>query len=219
MQFPRVIHADAHIAVIDKPSGLLSVPGKGPEKQNCAISRVRALFPHATGPMIVHRLDMDTSGILAIALDPQTQRDMSLLFEQRKVTKAYTALVAGDVHGDTGEVELPIRLDIDNRPYQIVDFVHGRPSTTRWRVMARETDRTRVRFEPVTGRAHQLRVHASQPRVLPDGRVGGLGCPILGDVLYGDGASAERLMLHACELGFTHPRTGIPLEFRCEAPF
>jgi tRNA pseudouridine32 synthase/23S rRNA pseudouridine746 synthase len=193
----KVILATARYVVVDKPSGLLSVPGKGAHKQDCVPARVQALFPHATGPLVVHRLDMETSGLLVLGLDPDAQRELSGQFERRETEKRYIALLRGDLPSDQGEVRLPIRPDIENRPYQIVDHVHGRPALTRYRVLSRETDRTRVEFIPVTGRSHQLRVHAAI----------GLGHPIVGDVLYGDG-EGERLMLHAAELGFREPGTG-----------
>jgi tRNA pseudouridine32 synthase/23S rRNA pseudouridine746 synthase len=200
--------------VIEKPSGLLSVPGKGPHKQDCAAARVRAMFPEAIGPLIVHRLDMETSGLLVFGLTPDAQRELSRQFEARETEKAYTALLDGILERDEGEINLPIRADITRRPFQIVDHVHGRPSVTRFRVTAREIDRTRVRFEPVTGRAHQLRVHAATPA-----GEGGLGHPILGDPLYGSADSAPRLMLHAAALSFLDPETGRRVECQSPAPF
>lgn len=204
----RVVLATDRFVVVDKPSGLLSVPGKGEAKQDCVPARVRALFPAATGPLVVHRLDMETSGLIVLGLDPDAQRDLSSQFERRETAKKYIALLRGDVPQDSGEVSLPIRPDIDNRPYQIVDHVHGRPSITRYRVLSREIDRTRVEFIPITGRSHQLRMHAAH----------GLHCPIIGDVLYGEG-EGERLMLHACELGFKDPGTGRWVEVSSPAPF
>lgn len=214
-----VIHHDPRFVVIDKPTGLLSVPGKGEAKQDCAAARVRAMFPHATGPLVVHRLDMETSGLLIFALDEDAQRELSAQFERRQVEKAYTALLDGPVAIDHGEIRLPIRADITNRPVQIVDFDQGLPATTRFWVVAREVDRTRVRFEPVTGRTHQLRVHAAYtgPAGADSGAI--IGRPILGDVLYGDAGSAERLMLHASELSVLHPSTGRRLAFTSPAPF
>lgn len=201
--------------VVEKPAWMLSVPGKGPEKADCAAARIAALFPAATGPLVVHRLDMETSGLMVFALDPDSQRDLSRQFEQREVLKAYTALLGphsghspDPLDQETGTVSLPIRPDIDNRPYQIVDPVHGREAVTRWRILAREIDRVRVRFEPVTGRTHQLRVHAAA----------GLSRPIIGDALYG-GEPALRLMLHASELSFLDPATRRRLDFRSAPPF
>jgi len=206
----KVILAADRFVVIDKPSGLLSVPGKGPQKQDCAASRVRALFPKATGPLIVHRLDMETSGLLVFGLDEDAQRDLSGQFERRETDKKYLALLEGAVTQDEGEVSLPIRLDPDRRPYQIVDHVHGREAVTRYRVLSREIDRTRVEFVPLTGRTHQLRVHAAA----------GQACPIVGDVLYGRGQEGgERLMLHACELSFVDPGTGRRVLVTSPVPF
>ncbi len=216
-----VVLAAPSFVVIDKPAGLLSVPGKGPEKADCAASRVRSLFPAATGPLVVHRLDMDTSGLMVFALNPDSQRNLSAQFERRTVAKAYTALVDGLLDAPGGEISAPIRLDVERRPFQIHDPVHGRTALTRWAVLALETDRTRVRFEPVTGRTHQLRVHAALPP--PHG----LGHHILGDVLYAPGADlgrhaptdAPRLMLHASELEFNDPDTGQRLRFESRPPF
>lgn len=216
-----VVFAAPGFVVVDKPAGMLSVPGKGPEKADCAAARVRAMFPSASGPLVVHRLDMDTSGLMVFALNPDSQRVLSAQFERRCVAKAYTALVDGLLDAPGGEISAPIRLDVDRRPFQIHDPVHGRPALTRWAVLALETDRTRVRFEPVTGRTHQLRVHAALPPPL------GLGHHILGDVLYAPGADlgrhapadAPRLMLHASELEFNDPDTGERLRFESRPPF
>lgn len=230
-----ILHAAERYVVVDKPAGLLSVPGKGPEKADCAAARVRAMFPGARGPLVVHRLDMDTSGVMVFALDEDSQRDLSRQFERREVEKAYVALLdtidadlgASPLARDEGLVDAPLRVDLDNRPFQIHDPVHGRAAQTRWRVLAREPDRVRVRFEPITGRAHQLRVHAALPAPL------GLGAPILGDVLYNpeDHRLARelsespprsprgRLMLHATELSFVEPGTARRVEFRSSAPF
>jgi tRNA pseudouridine32 synthase/23S rRNA pseudouridine746 synthase len=205
-----VIFSTPRLVVIDKPSGLLSVPGKGEHKQDCVPARVRAMFPNATGPLVVHRLDMETSGLLVLGLDPDAQRDLSAQFERRETRKKYTALLKGDLPQDHGEVSMPIRPDIDNRPYQMIDPIHGRASLSHYRVLSREVDRTRVEFTPITGRSHQLRVHAAW----------GLKHPIIGDVLYGDGAEGgERLMLHAAELAFKDPATGRWVDVRSPVPF
>ena len=233
-----IIHAAERYVVIDKPAGLLSVPGKGPEKQDCAVARVRERFPHATGPMVVHRLDMDTSGLLIVALDAPAQRELSMRFAAREVEKRYVALLDGIVEADSGEVRLPLRPDVENRPVQIVDFVHGNEAITRWKVLSREVDRTRVEMTPLTGKTHQLRVHAAVPRdaiVMPDGsRTGGIGHAIVGDVLYGPDAASNgadlpvqrdghppresRLMLHAAHLALATPGEGW-MEFRSGAEF
>lgn len=210
----RIVHATARFVVVDKPSGMLSVPGKGPEKADCAATRVAALFPGASGPLVVHRLDMETSGLLVFGLDPDSQRDLSSQFETRVVEKSYVALLVAAGPSDdplaqeSGEVSLPMRGDLERRPLQIIDPENGREAITRWRVLAREIDRIRIRFEPLTGRTHQLRVHAAS----------GLGHPIIGDELYG-GPEAERLMLHAAELAFLEPGTKRRVEFASAPPF
>lgn len=186
--------------VVDKPAGMLSVPGK--QEPDCAAARVRAMFPDARGPLVVHRLDMDTSGLLVFGLDPGAQRELSIEFESRRVEKVYLAMVEGSVRRDAGVIDLPLRVDWPNRPMQIVDHGSGKPAVTRYRVLAREPDRTLVGLVPVTGRTHQLRVHCAVGR-----GQGGLGSPILGDPLYGDGASSPRLLLHAWRLGFRPPRS------------
>lgn len=206
-----VILRSPRFVVVDKPSGLLSVKGKGPDKTDCVAERVRANFPDATGPIVVHRLDMDTSGLLVLALDADAQRDLSRQFEARTVHKTYTALLGGEIGADEGVIDLPIRADIDNRPMQIHDPEHGKPSVTKFRVLSRRDGVTRVEFAPVTGRSHQLRVHAAHPL--------GLGVPILGDVLYGDEASAPRLMLHATTLEFDDPSSRERVSARSEPPF
>lgn len=219
-----ILYADDAIAIVEKPSCLLSVPGRGEHKQDCVISRVRARFPNAAGPMMVHRLDFETSGIIVVALTADAQRHLSRQFEERQVDKAYVALLDGVIPNDTGEVRMKIRVDWDNRPRQMVCDIHGRDSLTHYRVLAREPVapaapiRTRVEFTPVTGRSHQLRVHAA---FAPE--VGGLAMPILGDPLYGDANNApttpSRLCLHATYLAITHPTTGARVEFRSPEPF
>jgi tRNA pseudouridine32 synthase/23S rRNA pseudouridine746 synthase len=184
---------------------------------------VKDNFPGAAGPIVVHRLDMDTSGILLLALDADAQRNLSRQFEARTVEKSYTALVEDRVPFEHGTIDLSLRADLDNRPVQIVDPVDGRPAQTRWRVLAYETDRTRLELVPLTGRTHQLRVHCAHPG---PGGLGGPhaaparpGHPILGDVLYGDAASAPRLMLHANLLIFTDPATGTRTRVASTVPF
>lgn len=228
----RVVREGSSWVVIDKPAGLLSVPGKGdePHKKDCVASRVAAMFPRATGPLIVHRLDMDTSGLLVLGLTADAQRVLSKQFEERRTEKRYVALLDGElVHpsGESGEVRIPIRLDPEHRPWQVMCGLHGRDSVTRWRITAREIDRTRVSFEPVTGRAHQLRVHAAMPQAW-----GGLGRCIQGDPLYGSDyrgpspaelrgemSEAPRLMLHAAMLTFTDPESGERVRCESEVPF
>ena len=199
---PIVLDTGRYV-VADKPSGLLSVPGKGPEKADCVRARVLAMYPKATGPMTVHRLDQDTSGLIVVALDADAQRAMSQVFEHRRVTKRYIAVVEGHLKSHAGLIDLPLRIDWPNRPKHIVAD-DGRPSQTRYRVLEVGEDErgpwTRVEFTPLTGRGHQLRVHAADER--------GLGAPILGDPLYGDTTKAPRLLLHAWSLEYADPFTG-----------
>ncbi len=209
-----ILHRDEGLVIVNKPSCLLSVPGRGPNKADCVTARVAALIPEATGPMAVHRLDFETSGLMVVALDAPTHRALSRQFEQRTTEKTYVALLEGEVEGDEGRVELPIIADWPNRPRQIVDLGRGKPATTLWRVIAREAGKTRVEFRPLTGRTHQLRIHAATPRDR-----GGIGAPIVGDPLYGAGATAERMMLHAATLAFRRPITGEWLTFRSEPMF
>lgn len=206
-----ILYRSEHLIVVDKPSGLLSVPGRGADKEDCLSRRVQAEFPDA---MIVHRLDMGTSGIVVMGRGAKAQRELSILFQERRVRKRYQALVDGHwTAAATGEIDLPICVDWPNRPKQKVDHAMGRPSLTRYRVL--EVDSThavsRIELEPVTGRSHQLRVHMEA-----------MGHPILGDDFYGTPAScakAERLMLHACQIELGHPETGAPLRLECPPPF
>lgn len=206
-----ILHADADIIVICKPSGLLAVPGKGEENQDCVVNRIKAIFPNCIEQPAVHRLDMDTSGLMVLALTADAHRELSRQFEHRETEKRYVALLAGEVQGNEGTIELPFRLDVENRPYQIYDPVNGKTGITHWRVLSTSNKKTRVEFIPVTGRTHQLRVHAASEH--------GLGFPILGDRLYGSGTAPGQLKLHASYLSFTHPRNGVRLEFRSEPPF
>jgi tRNA pseudouridine32 synthase/23S rRNA pseudouridine746 synthase len=220
----RTVRTGRRFVVIDKPAGLLSVPGKGPDNQRSAVSWVREHFPRADGPLVVHRLDMDTSGLLVFGLDADAQRTLSAQFEQRRVDKAYVALVEGLVARPSGVIDLAMRLDPDNRPVQVLDPVDGRDAVTEFAVLAYETDRTRLRLIPRTGRTHQLRLHCAA-----------LGHAIVGDVLYGPNAPAyaaeaerasanatdaprARLMLHASELAFEDPDGG-RVEVRSDVPF
>lgn len=205
-----LIHSDDALLVVNKPAGLLSVPGRGEERQDSLAGRVQAEFPDA---LIVHRLDMATSGLLVLARGAEMHRRLSQSFRERQVEKRYVALVAGLVAADEGEIDLPLICDWPNRPRQKVDFDIGKPSLTRYRVLQRDSaaGTTRVELSPVTGRSHQLRVHMQS-----------LGHPILGDELYAAPAArdrAQRLMLHAEHLAFAHPLAGDLLSFICEAPF
>jgi len=204
-----VVFEDAWVVVIDKPCGLLSVPGRDASVADSVLVRLRARYPHATGPLLVHRLDLDTSGLLVAALDPRAHADLQRQFASREVQKRYVAWVAGRVPGERGTIELPMRVDLDDRPRQIYDPVHGKSAVTEWQVLARNGERTRVAFFPLTGRTHQLRVHAAHPL--------GLGAPIIGDRLYGH--EGARLHLHAESLSFRHPKTGQRVSFERPAPF
>ncbi|MGE3108323.1 MAG: RluA family pseudouridine synthase [Phycisphaerales bacterium] len=212
----EIVHRADRFVVINKPAGMLSVPGKGDDRQDCVASRVRTMFPHASGPITVHRLDMDTSGLLVAALDEGAQRELSRQFECREVEKRYVALVTGVVEAESGTIDAPVRPDYLNRPYQVVDPSHNRPAITGWRVLAFETDRTRIELTPLTGRTHQLRVHCAHAAPL------GLGHEILGDVLYGSPvgrSGVDRLMLHASRLALTDPDTGDRVELSSSPPF
>lgn len=231
----EIVHEEETFVVVCKPAGMLSVPGRGEEKQDCARVRVQDRYPHAHGSLSCHRLDMDTSGLLVFGLDPKTHRKLSHQFEKRSVRKWYVALVEGRLPGDPlpgetheheqrrGRIELPLCVDWPNRPLQKVDFENGRPGRTDWVHLGDETwmtpegrtfEATRVELRPFTGRTHQLRVHCAHPA-----EQGGLGMPIIGDRLYGDAALAPRLLLHAERLGFWHPYTGEWVKFAATAPF
>lgn len=206
-----VLHLSDQVIVVDKPSGLLSVPGRGAGKDDCLSRRVQAEFSDA---LIVHRLDMGTSGIVVLACGARAQRALSIQFQERRVRKRYQALVDGSWSAAAeGEIDLPIIVDWPNRPKQIVDHAMGRPSLTRYRVLDVDTARavSRIELEPVTGRSHQLRVHMEA-----------MGHPIVGDDFYGTPVSfakAARLMLHACHIELGHPETGEPLRIDCPPPF
>lgn len=226
-----ILHRTDRYLAVDKPAGLLSVPGRGPHKRDSVQTRVRAAFPHATGPLTVHRLDMETSGVILLALDPDAHRALSKQFESRTVEKHYIALLRGVPDPPAGEINLPIRLDPDNRPRQVVDFEQGKPARTIYETIEwipAEPDApgaglppkmTRIRFTPITGRSHQLRLHAAAPARI-NGRAGGLGCPIAGDSLYGcAGDPSPRMMLHADTLRFTDPQTNERITINSPAPF
>jgi len=253
----NLIYRDDALLVANKPAGLLAVPGRGPDKQDCLSARLQSKFPDA---LVVHRLDMATSGLMVFARGAEMQRRLSKLFQERKVEKRYVAVVTGRLEAEAGEVDLPIVADWPNRPLQKIDAENGKPSLTRYRLLCHEgpvraepdgttshstkpasgqvagyveacstpasspldpstssgqaeprangLGNTRVELEPVTGRTHQLRVHMAA-----------IGHPILGDALYGDAASAPRLLLHATSLSLAHPTSGEPLNFASSPPF
>ena len=204
-----VLHVDDACIVVDKPAGLLAVPGRGAHLQDCVAARVQALFADA---LVVHRLDMATSGLMLFARGIEAQRRMSRAFAQREVHKRYVAVVHGAFHAEQGEIDLPLIADWPNRPLQKVDHAHGKASLTRWRVIGSDAaDRTRLELEPVTGRAHQLRVHLLA-----------IGHPIIGDALYAPSevlAGADRLLLHAARLQFARPLSGEPITIESTVPF
>lgn len=215
MQFEglKVLYADEALLVLDKPAGLLSVPGRGEDKQDCLSTRAQAHYPDA---LVVHRLDMATSGLMVMARGAQTQRTLSLAFASRSVSKRYVAVVDGQLAPAAqswGVIDLPIGVDWPERPRRIIDHQRGKPSLTRWRALSHNPSdaTTRVELQPVTGRSHQLRVHLLA-----------LGHAIVGDRLYGSPrvqAMAERMLLHACTLEFDHPVTAQELRFVSSVPF
>ena len=202
-----ILHDDHEVIVVAKPSGLLSVPGKGPDLTDCLMSRVQAVFPTA---LLVHRLDRDTSGVMVFALTPHAQRHLGLQFEKRQTKKTYVARVAGQMTEKTGTVDLPLIVDWPNRPRQMVDHENGRQAVTDWRVVRTDAAETRVRLMPRTGRSHQLRVHMLA-----------IGHPILGDPFYATGPARDypRLMLHSETLQFRHPDGGQGMRFTAKCPF
>ncbi|GGX41211.1 RNA pseudouridine synthase [Tateyamaria omphalii] len=203
----EILHDDAELLVVSKPSGLLSVPGKGEHLSDCLIARVQAVWPHA---LLVHRLDRDTSGVMVFGLTPHAQRFLSKQFELRAAKKTYIARVWGRMTPKTGRVDLPLIVDWPNRPKQHVDHENGKPAVTDWRVLRDTETESRVRLMPQTGRSHQLRVHMAE-----------LGHPILGDPFYAEGPARdfERLMLHSEELRIKHPNSGKMMRFRAPSLF
>lgn len=214
-QHLHCLHADDALLVLAKPAGLLSVPGRGADKQDCASARAQQQWP---GALVVHRLDMATSGLLLMARTPQVQRALSHAFAQREVEKRYQAIVQGcmsapESQGGWGDIELPIAADWERRPLRVIDHERGKPSHTRWRVLAMDeaAQTTRLELSPITGRTHQLRLHLAA-----------IGHAILGDALYADTttqARAPRLLLHATRLAFTHPTNGAWVQYALPPDF
>jgi tRNA pseudouridine32 synthase/23S rRNA pseudouridine746 synthase len=205
-----VIHEDAALLVIDKPAGLLAVPGRGADKQDCVSMQVQSRWPDAR---VVHRLDMATSGLMLFARGADMQRRLSREFAVRRIEKHYVAMVDGRLPAAAGHIELPLAADWPRRPLQKVDAADGKPALTEWRVIAFDASRqaTRLALQPRTGRTHQLRLHLQA-----------IGHPILGDALYAPPAvreRAERLLLHACALQLVHPLYDTPVQLCCAAPF
>ncbi|SFR55648.1 ribosomal large subunit pseudouridine synthase A [Yoonia tamlensis] len=202
-----ILHDDHEVVLVDKPSGLLSVPGKGEHLADCLMARVKAVFPQA---LLIHRLDRDTSGVMIFALTPHAQRHLGLQFEKRQTKKTYVARVWGEMAEKTGTVDLPLIVDWPNRPKQMVDHENGKQAVTDWRVLRAGNGETRVRLMPKTGRSHQLRVHMLA-----------LGHPILGDPFYAEGPAGDfpRLMLHSETLQFRHPDGGQGMRITAKCPF
>ncbi|GGE90583.1 bifunctional tRNA pseudouridine(32) synthase/23S rRNA pseudouridine(746) synthase RluA [Pseudoalteromonas gelatinilytica] len=203
-----IVYQDDDLLIVNKPSGLLTVPGKDPKHADCLIARVNRVFPTAK---IVHRLDMATSGIICLAMHKEAHRNLSIQFQDRKTAKRYIARVFGKLEQQTGSVDLPLICDWPNRPKQMVDHDNGKPSLTHFKVLEREQNATRVELTPITGRSHQLRVHMLS-----------LGHPILGDKLYAHAeafAMAPRLQLHAEMLTLAHPASGETLIFEAAPEF
>jgi len=203
----EVIYEDESIVVINKPSEFLSVPGK--RIKDSVAARMKSRYPDATGPLIVHRLDMSTSGIMLIAKTKEVHQHLQSQFIKRDVEKTYVALLDGEILEESGVIDLPLRVDLDNRPYQLVCNEHGKSASTKWEVITKEGGKTLIRFYPITGRTHQLRVHAAHQS--------GLSTPIVGDDLYGK--KGDRLCLHAEMIEFVHPNSGEEVCFRVPVDF
>ena len=208
---PSILYEDEALLVVDKPAGLLSVPGRGPSRQDSVERRLQARRAELGEgwPRLAHRLDLATSGLLVAAKNRDALVALQRQFSERSVDKRYIALLRGHLEGDDGVVDLPLRGDVDDRPRQIFDRADGKPSVTQWEVLDRTEVHTRVALYPKTGRSHQLRLHAAHEQ--------GLGCPIVGDWIYGFGG--ERLMLHAESLSLTHPVRGTRMRFTSPCPF
>ncbi len=203
-----IVYRDERVLVLDKPTGLLAVPGRGPDLQDCLSARVQSSFPRA---LVVHRLDRDTSGLMVMALDAQTQRELGRQFAERLVEKHYVAVVLGVPEQSQGTIELAMRKDFERPPRHKIDPIGGRPAQTHWRSIESLGDRSRLEVRPVTGRSHQIRLHLAA-----------IGHPILGDNLYAPDvarAMAPRLLLHAERLSLSHPDDGRPLTWTSACPF
>ena len=207
----EIAYRDQHILVVNKPGDLLAVPGRGANKQDSVVQRARSCFPGMIEQPAVHRLDQQTSGLMVLALTADAHRHLSNQFHGRRVVKQYIGVVDGLIEDESGRITLPFRLDPENRPYQIYDPVNGKEMVTLWRNISRGQATTRIRFMPLTGRTHQLRVHSAHPR--------GLNAPIIGDRLYGSGAVSDAMMLHASYLSFSHPADNRIVEFHSEPHF
>lgn len=214
-----ILYHDCSIVIINKPAGMLSIPGRGPDKTDSAAFRICTILQDCIKQPSVHRLDMDTSGLLLFALTAEAHRNLSIQFQKGEVSKKYIAVLNGlidDRLTNQGRIELKFRLDPENRPYQVFDPVKGKKGITLWKKLDEAHGQTRIGFKPLTGRTHQLRLHSAHKQ--------GLGCPIAGDRLYGNSNDKEhengiRMMLHASQLGFTHPETGSQFTITSDPPF
>jgi len=210
----HILYEDPDFVVVNKEPGMLSVPGRGPDKVDSVTDRVKRMYPGCISHPAVHRLDMDTSGLMVVARTKEAQSHLSRQFQERKTQKKYVALLDGilpESFGENGCIELPFRLDIDNRPIQIYDEVHGKMGTTLWEKLAVEGSFTRIDFTPITGRTHQLRIHSAHEK--------GLGIPIVGDPFYGTRIGPRDMKLHAYQLSFYHPVSSEYLTFESPATF
>lgn len=210
-RLPILHFKDRQLVVVEKPSAMLSVPGRGPLKQDCLARRLQQQIPEMIDQPAVHRLDMFTTGLMVYAITKEAHRQLSKQFAERVVEKEYTAVVERVLEQSSGEIRLPLRLDPDNRPRQIYDPIHGKLGITRWQKLEDKGVTSRLLFFPETGRTHQLRVHAAHPL--------GLDAAIVGDSLYGSGKEGERMLLHASRLKFYHPETGAAMSFSSQPAF
>lgn len=207
----NILYQDAELVAVDKPSGLLSVPGRGPGKQDCVVNRIKGLIPGMIDQPAPHRLDMYTSGLMLLAKTADAHKHLSKQFAQGRVKKTYIAVVEGIVEKAEGIIRLAFRLDPDNRPYQVYDPIQGKVGITRWKKIGTDKQTTRIEFKPLTGRTHQLRLHAAHHY--------GLGSPIVGDRLYGSGKEGDQMLLHAFRLQFMHPKSGQDTNIVSGPPF
>lgn len=207
----EIIHEDSDIIVINKPGGLLSVPGRGPQKQDSVSRRLQHLYPDMINQPAVHRLDMFTTGLMVFARTKETHRNLSIQFEKRQIKKQYIAVVGRNIRRNKGEIHLCFRLDPDNRPIQIYDPILGKKGSTLWRKMSSNDSSSRIEFTPITGRTHQLRLHSAHPL--------GLNASIIGDSLYGQGRDGDAMMLCSTLLGFHHPQNNTWIQFELDPPF
>ena len=207
----KILYHDKSIVIVNKPGGLLSVPGRGKDKQDCAAGRLKSIFPDMIAQPAVHRLDMYTSGLMVFARTAEAHQLLSMQFEKREVKKHYQALLDGVIEAERGEIHLSFRLDPNNRPLQIYDAEHGKPGITIWKKLGTQDGNSRLEFTPLTGRTHQLRIHSAHSL--------GLGTPIIGDSLYGTGKDGDQMMLHATSLQFSHPESMENVCFKSIPPF